>query len=209
MLYRTDPPDIATRHGAYLPHWTREYATYAVTFRLSDSLPQTVLAAWVHEREEIEALAAKEGRRLSVSEENRLRALHSERVEAYLDAGLGECYLSDSRVAECVCEAIRRFDGERYHLRAWCIMPNHMHVLVEPVAPHTLITILHSWKSFTAHAANRILKRTGMFWQAEYYDHLIRDDGDFDHALRYIEENPAKAGLADWPWVYVARASRP
>lgn len=209
MPYRTDPPDIAIRHGAYLPHWTRERATYAVTFRLADSLPQTVLVGWLQEREDIEAVAAKEGRRLSLSEENRLRALNVERIETYLDAGHGECYLSDSRIAGGIGDALKHFDGERYRLHAWCVMPNHVHVLVEPIVPQTLIAILHSWKSFTAHAANRILKRAGMFWQTEYYDHLIRDDEEFDHAMRYIEENPAKAGLKDWPWICVAGASRP
>lgn len=86
-------------------------------------------------------------------------------------------------------------------------MPNHVHTIVEPFSGHELPALLHSWKSFTAKAANRLLERTGEFWQVEYYDHLIRDEADYAHAMRNLLENPASAGLADWPWV--ARASCP
>jgi hypothetical protein len=67
---------------------------------------------------------------------------------------------------------------------------------------HALPSVLHSWKSFTAKAANRLLGRTGDFWQTEYYDHLIRDEADYAHALHYLLENPVVAGLSDWPWVW-------
>lgn len=209
MSYRNDPPDIEMRHGAYLPHWTRKQALYVVTFRLADSLPQCVLDAWVQEREEIVELARQQGRPLSVSEENRLKTLHSEKVETYLDAGHGACHLHDSRIAEIVGAEFRHFEGERYLLHAWCIMPNHVHVVVEPSAGQALPRILHSWKSYTAKAANRILGISGTFWRAEYYDHLIRDFSELEHAVQYVAENPVKAGLRDWPWVYVARAARP
>ena len=86
-------------------------------------------------------------------------------------------------------------------------MPNHVHVLVEPLKSHALSKIVQSWKSFTAKEANRILERTGTFWKTECYDHLIRDAAEFDHALRYIEENPVKAALKDWPWVFVKQGS--
>ena len=209
MSFRTDPPDIVMRHGAFLPHWTREQAVYAVTFRLADSLPQSVLSAWLQEREEIVELARRQGRPLSVNEEDRLRELHSEKVESYLDAGHGVCHLRDPRVAEMMGEEFRYFSGERYALHAWCVMPNHVHVVVEPREARPLSEILHSWKSFTAKAANRILERTGLFWMPEYYDHLIRDGAEYEHALRYIEDNPRRAGLEEWPWVFVARATLP
>ena len=80
-------------------------------------------------------------------------------------------------------------------------MPNHVHVVFRPIGNHQLAAILHSWKSYTANAANRILKRTGSFWQREYYDHLIRNEEDFLRIVRYVMNNPVKAGLRDWPWV--------
>ena len=104
-------------------------------------------------------------------------------------------------IARIVPEALLHFDGQRYWLHAWSVMPNHVHVVMEPIADHKLSDILHSWKSFTAKAANKILRRKGEFWQPESYDHLIRDQEDFNHAVAYVLSNPIKAGLYDWKWV--------
>src|SRR5205085_992554 len=90
--------------------------------------------------------------------------------------------------------------GRRYELRACCVMPNHVHVVVEPLEGATLTKILHSWKSFTAHQANRILERSGSFWQTEYFDHLIRDEQDMERAIEYVWKNPDEAGMKNWPW---------
>jgi len=198
---------IQKRQGAYLPHWTRDGETYAVTFRLGDSLPASVLEGWLFERNDIVKTARQLDRPLSEDEENRLQHLHSERVEAYLDAGHGACWMRQPGIAQIVADALRFFDGQRYRLHAWCVMPNHVHVILTPTAGHTLTSVLHSWKSFTAKAANCQLGRTGAFWQEEYYDHLIRNADDYAHALRYLAENPTKAGLTDWPWVWVPRGT--
>ena len=128
-------------------------------------------------------------------------------MEAYLDAGHGACWLHQPAIARLVADALGHFDGQRYRLHAWCVMPNHVHLIVEPLSGHELPGLLHSWKSFTAKAANRLLGRTGEFWQEEYYDHLIRDAEDYAHALRYLLENPAQAGLNNWPWVWSAQAA--
>lgn len=153
---------IHIRRGAYLPHWTREGATYAVT--LADSLPAHVLAEWQAERE---ALAQKRraGDKLNKDEQRRLAKLFSEKVEAYLDAGQGACFLRDERIAKLVRDALFHFHGQRYELIAWCIMPNYVHGVVRPLAGWRLPQILHTWKSFTAKEANRILQRGGEFWQ--------------------------------------------
>jgi len=98
---------IHKRHGAYLPHWTRDGAIYAVMFRLADSLPSHVLKAWLGERRNIVVTAQQMGRPLSEHEEERLRQLHSERVEAHLDAGHGACWLRQSPIAQIVADALR------------------------------------------------------------------------------------------------------
>ena len=85
-------------------------------------------------------------------------------------------------------------------------MPNHVHVVFRQLADHTLAGIVHGWKSYTAKEANRLLRRTGVFWQREYYDHLVRDEADFRRIVRYVLENPKEAGLRDWPWVSAALA---
>jgi DNA polymerase III alpha subunit len=182
------PASVYTRS---LPHWQQEGATYFVTFRLADSLPREVLNRW---REELDAAlrAAAE----KISEE------HYEKLQRHLDEGMGECWLRNPEVAAIVENALRHFDGERYQLGSYVIMPNHVHVLVRPTMAHKLTDILHSWKSFTAKEANKVLGRTGEFWQDESFDHIVRDEQQLEKFSRYIIENPAKAGI-------VARASSP
>jgi len=201
---------VKKRHGAYLPHWTRESAWYAVTFRLWDSLPQRIIESWLFERKNIIKTAEQMKRPLSKQEEDRLAHLYSEKIERYLDGGFGSCFMKDARIAREVSNALLHFDGQRYNLAAWCVMPNHVHVVLQPLAgvtggtpvPHSeLPDILHSWKSFTAKEANKLLRRSGEFWQAEYYDHLIRDEADFLHSVQYVLDNPIKAGLKNWKWV--------
>jgi REP element-mobilizing transposase RayT len=138
-------------------------------------------------------------------EDVRQHRRRARRLEEYLDSGSGACWLSNSKIAAVVADALRHFNCSYYWLHAWCVMPNHVHVLLEPLPGHPLSDILHSWKSFSAKEANRILYRSGPFWQREYYDHLIRNSDEFTRAVRYVSENPEKAGLRNWPWVWVAR----
>ena len=81
-------------------------------------------------------------------------------------------------------------------------MPNHVHVVFRTLGGNTLDRILHSWKSFSSKRANELLERSGEFWQHEYFDHLIRDNAQFDRAMRYVLENPRKARLENWMWVW-------
>ncbi len=203
--------EIQKRRGAYLPHWTQDAGWYSVTFRLWDSLPRHVVEYWLLKRSNIVKTAQQMKRPLSKHEEQRLAYLHSQRVEQYLDAGHGACYMNDERVAKVLRDALFHFNQLRYALAAWCVMPNHVHVVVQPFveknsagscsAQSDLPETLHSWKSFTAKEANKLLGRSGDFWQTEYYDHLIRDVADFRHSVQYVLENPAKAGLKNWKWL--------
>jgi REP element-mobilizing transposase RayT len=107
-------------------------------------------------------------------------------------------------VAEIVENALLHFDGQRYNMLSWCVMPNHVHAVVEPVVGHPFGPIIHSWKSFTAHRSNRVLRRTGRFWMPDYFDRYIRDENHLGAAISYVEENPVKAGLCErveeWRW---------
>ncbi len=126
------------------------------------------------------------------------------RIAAMLDLGVGKCHLRDPRIAKMVEDSLLYFDAERYRLLCWCVMPNHVHTMIEILPAHPLEEVLHSWKSFTSKEANRILKRKGNFWQREYHDRFIRDDDHYAWAFRYIKGNPVKAGLVataeDWRW---------
>jgi REP element-mobilizing transposase RayT len=202
-------PNLKIRQGARLPHWTREGATYAVTFRLGDSLPKVVLDSWKFERQDIMRTAKQLGRSLTSHEEKRLDKLFSEKVDKHLDEGQGKCWMREDSIARVVAGALEFFDGTRYRLSAWCVMPNHVHVVLEPMPGHELPEILHSWKSYTSKEINNILGTKGQLWEVEYYDHLIRDESDLQAQIEYVMANPQKAGLKNWKWVGVARASRP
>jgi REP element-mobilizing transposase RayT len=81
-------------------------------------------------------------------------------------------------------------------------MPNHVHVVLRLSPGQELAAVVHSWKSYTAKQANQILRRSGSWWGREYYDHLIRDGDELDRIIRYVKNNPIKAGLKDWVWVW-------
>ena len=172
----------------YVPHWDHPGMIQSVNFRLNDSLPAHVIEKW---KGEIPS---------GVDRDVELRR----RIDKYLDAGHGACWLRRTDIAEVVENTLFHFDGIRYRLLAWCIMPNHVHVLAETQLGFPLADILHSWKSFTSHEINRILSRRGNLWRREYYDRFIRNAEHYDRIVTYIEENPVKAGLArrktDWPF---------
>lgn len=205
-------PDFHTLRihgGENLPHWQCENAIYHVSFRLSDSVPEDQHNEWLAEREAIENIAVQANRPLTEEEEQRIRFLYSKRIEAFLDSGYGECHLQIPEVGELLAKAIRHFDGERYRLHAWCLMPNHVHVIVEPAQGFELASIIHTWKSFTANKANQLLGRSGPFWHEDAYNHIIRTEKEYRFQVEYVFGNPAKAGLRDWKWVGRVAAERP
>jgi putative transposase len=164
----------------YLPHFDSSETIQFITFGLVDSLPRHV----------VETLKLDTEATLAIDRE--------------LDHGLGECWLRQADIAALVQAAFLHFDGERYRLLAWCLMPNHVHVVAEPIAGHSLGAVLRSWKSFTARRANEKLGRSGPFWRADYFDRYMRDEHHLSRTIDYVEQNPVEAGLAadpsDWPW---------
>jgi putative transposase len=126
-----------------------------------------------------------------------------------MDAGLGSCLLRRSEAASCVVEAWRQFDGERYDLVAWVVMPNHVHLLIRVYEGQALGRLVQSWKSFTGRKLNALGGTRGRVWSREYWDRFLRDEAHFEATLRYIENNPVAAGLAerpeDWPWSSASR----
>jgi REP element-mobilizing transposase RayT len=195
--------EVTIRDRGRLPHWEKESATYFITFRLADSVPKSVLDRIESEREAIVKTANQLHRPLSPDERRKIQRLSSPIIEKYLDSGAGNCDLKNPAIAEEVASTLRHFDDQRYRLFAWCVMPNHVHVVVRLLPGQTLAEVIHSWKSFTAKRANTILERQGSFWQREYYDHLVRNEGELERSIHYVAENPEKANLQDWRWVWV------
>src|SRR6266704_1930878 len=169
----------------YLPHRDEPGLTQFVTFCLVDSFPEALRSEWEH---------------LWRVEDERERR---KELESYLDKGRGECHLRRPEIAALVEMALRFFHETRYELRAWVIMSNHVHALFK-VSAVPMSEILESWKKHTSNKANRLLKRSGAFWAANYFDTYMRDAEHELITVRYIENNPTKARLVldpkDWPW---------
>ncbi len=172
----------------YLPHYDEPGKVQFITYRLHDSLPKALLEAWD------EALRNKE-----IDELKRMR-----KIERYLDKGHGACWLRQPAVAEMIQDNLRHFDGERYRLLAWCVMPNHVHVIIETVEGYSMESVTHSWKSYSAHQLNRIVARKGCVWQTEVFDRYMRGPLHLARTLFYVEQNPVTASLValpgDWPY---------
>jgi REP element-mobilizing transposase RayT len=183
-----------SRTRGYLPHVIEPDSIYFVTFRLVDSLPAKALNQY-KERAHIKVITHST---------NKLNYEYQEAIQEYLDTSYGNCLLKKPEIASIVNTAIRYFNNDRYELLAWTIMPNHVHVLLKLLGNHVLSAILHSWKSFSSNEANRMLARTGEFWQREYFDVLVRSERQLEFFLRYVLNNPVKAGLCkeifQWPW---------
>jgi carbamoyl-phosphate synthase large subunit len=192
-------PRLGVAQGRYLPHWEQEGAVYFVTFRTDDSLPLHVAEELRAEREQIlkDAEAGKVGRLATRDQLHRVQ----EKVDAYLDQGIGETPLSSDSMAQLVANALTHFDGVRYELGPWCVMPNHVHALVRPIGEHRLSDVMHSWKSFTAHEAKKLGFAGEKLWQDEYYDRIVRDEAELKAFAEYVEGNPGAAGLSNWNFV--------
>jgi hypothetical protein len=133
-----------TKRGR-LPHWYAEYATYFVTFNLFDAVPREFVERLRIERQVRIAELERLRQRATRAELHGIDRVLRERVEECLDVGVGECFMRNASIAEVVAVALNYFDGDRYELLAWCVMPNHVHVVFEP---HLQVDrIVHSWKS--------------------------------------------------------------
>ena len=195
-LHFFDPAyDLEIYHGD-LPHWRQEGAIYFVTFRLADSLPQAKIqqlkddrAAW------IKMYKHKSGYNFTKEDWTTYKYLFHDRIKKWLDAQDGSCILKRQDIIEVFVNSLRFFEGQKYDLDSFVIMPNHVHVIVAPLNGFNLSEITHSWKSYSANKINKILGLTGQLWQHESYDHIIRNEESLIQIRKYIENNPIKAGI--------------
>jgi REP element-mobilizing transposase RayT len=181
----------------YLPHWDFADSVQAITFRLDDSLPVEVVRRWKRELNEMLASPDQE-------ESRRAQAELRRRIADYEDAGHGECLLAIPDHAAIVQAQLKKHHGSKYKLIEWCIMPNHVHVLMKLLDDTPLHEIVKRWKAVSAVQINRLTGRCGSLWMVDYHDRYIRDMDHFLNARAYIRMNPVKAGLCkepeDWPW---------
>ena len=190
----------------YLPHYDDGRSIQSITYRLIDSLPADAIE--------------------KLREQNPDEDAQRIEIEKYLDAGCGSCVLREAGNAQVVIDTWKHHEGVGYHLHAWVVMPNHVHVLVEPLAGKNIGEIIAAWKSVstrrmlatgskpgsaTVLGRNPPARRPSIraavkrhIWQPDYWDRYIRNERHYRAVIEYIHQNPVKAGLVanteDWPW---------
>jgi putative DNA methylase len=209
--------EVLTRR--HLPHWYVPGAAHFITFRLAGTIPRALIDQW---REEC-AAALRHPVPEGVSRAEHRKEAHRRyfvRMDRYLDQGGAIDWLGHPAVAALVRASLYHHHGRTCHLIAYCLMPNHGHVLLQLLDPGPMAAVaeqdevvgeqpdklsplastMQSFKSYTAHEANKILNRSGAFWQGESYDHWVRDVDELARIIAYIANNPVKAGLVKHPY---------
>jgi putative transposase len=196
-----------------LPHIQPRGATFLVNFRLAGSLPSEIV-----EQLRIEANRLEKNIQTIKDQKEKLLLRNEGQYilfikwdEALHKSQTGPFWLRDERIAEKVANSILYHDNNWFDVLAYCIMPNHVHLVLMPyeiseTSDYSLTKIMHNIKRNSANHANKILGRTGAFWQHENYDHFVRNDAELERIIKYVLYNPVKANLVkeqtDWKWSY-------
>jgi putative transposase len=202
--------DLRVSEGK-LPHWFQPGVTYFITWRTDDSIPRDALDLWLRRRDDwlrrhgIDPAQQQWQAKLNGLPDPQRLEFHnafSREFLDYLDRGCGACVLKRRELADEVAASLRHFDGQRYHLGDFVIMPNHVHLLVCLLGATDLEEQCRSWKKYTATQINRMLGQRGRFWHEESFDHLVRTPEQFEYLRAYIANNPSAAGLREGNYLY-------
>lgn len=187
-----------------LPRIQPRGATFLVNFRLAGSLPVEVVERLRAEAEQSEKklLTVKDQRERLLLRNREQRKLFNKWDDALHKSQTGPFWLKDDRIAKIVADSIFYHDGDWFDVLAYCIMPNHGHLVLtayesSAAEDYSLTKIMHNIKRNSANHANKILRRTGAFWQHESYDHFARDEKELERIIKYVLYNPVQAGLID------------
>lgn len=216
---------MRTFHKSRLPHILPIGATFFVTYRLADALPQPIIKKLEEElADEIKAI--KKAAKKDIKEQIiNAKKRYFGKFDKQLDREpFGACHLKIPEIANLVKESLFEKDEEWYELLAFCIMPNHVHILLDTSRQLCnedgevrteieleekyvqLDKIMKQIKGSSARYINMALNRNGTLWQKDSYDHYVRNEKEWKNILNYILENPVKAGLVnsweDWPFSY-------
>jgi REP element-mobilizing transposase RayT len=205
--------DYKPSYRRHLPHIQPPGATLFITFRLAGSIPAETLRELIEEKQRMQKRLARIGdpderARQADREQRRMFAKWDKLLDS---AQCGLFWLRDEPIAALVAESLHHLDNQRYTLDTFCIMPNHVHCVFTPLPKsggtwYSMSSIMHSLKRHTALHANQILKRNGDFWQHENYDHVVRDEKEFNRIVACVLNNPVSAGLVstreEWKWSY-------
>lgn len=206
-----DPKGELLIHEHCRPHWSQAGAIVFITFRTHDSIPREVLDRWEREKQEwlLRGGLAVNGLHwsqivMSLSEADRIRFYRQfdHCREDFLDTCHGECLLQRPILAQIVADSLLHFDGQRYRMGDFIVMPNHVHLLAAFGNAGQLVAQCDSWLHYTAVQINKRLGRKGKFWQQEPFDHLVRSPEQYEYLRDYIRDNPKKARLKPGEYHY-------
>ena len=206
-----DPEVEILQSQRNLPHRDQNGALTFVTFRLGDSMPKAIINRWQEEIAEALTQHGLAGQSLEsvlnsseVPEKTNqlLREHKAERWHFHLDSCHGECLLRQPCNAAEVSKSILHFNGDRYDVERFVVMPNHVHVMIQMRAGIELRRIFREIQRFSAREINRLMGRKGDLWQGEPFDHIVRSEAQFRRLQRYISDNPLKAKLHVGEYLY-------
>lgn len=192
------------------PHWAQASTITFVTFRTHDSIPRQVIVRWEHEKQEWMRRRGHKAdqhwsttlSQLAPEDQQTFRRHFSRCREDILDNGRGEYLLRRPEIAQIVGESLLYFDGDRYHMGDFVVMPNHVHLLVSFPEPESMRKQFDSWLRYTGTQIHRFTRKRGAFWQQEPFDHLVRSVEQYEYLRSYIANNPRKAGLREGNYLY-------
>ncbi|MCR9292234.1 MAG: hypothetical protein NXI32_05910 [bacterium] len=203
-----DPKAELSISEHYRPHWSQAGAIVFITFRTQDSIPRNVLERWEREKQEWIYRRGHPGHwsevvpNLDVKEQQQFKMEFNRVREDFLDTCHGRCLLRRPELATIVANALMYFDGHRYRMGDFVVMPNHVHLLAAFATEHSMRDQCDSWLHYTAFRIHQAIGEKGKFWQQEPFDHLVRSPEQYAYLKRYIADNPHKAGLKPGEFYY-------
>ena len=205
-----DPKAELLIHDRLRPHWSQAGAIVFVTFRTIDSIPRDVLQRWDREKNDwLDRRGLLKGRHwsdvISLLDERTRGEFNREFNrcrESFLDTCHGRCLLRDPSLSQIVADSLMHFDGKRYRMGDFVVMPNHVHLLAAFPDPDAMESQFDSWTHYTATRIHQRIGEKGHFWQQEPFDHLVRSIEQYEYLRKYIGDNPRKAGLTPGEYRY-------
>ncbi len=192
------------------PHWSQTGAVVFITFRTADSIPREVIERWDREKHEWLQQRGHDVRKhwsevvptLTDKERADFQKQFNRCREEFLDTCHGQCLLKQPNLAKIVADSLLHFDGERYRMGDFIVMPNHVHLLAVFATAEVMKDQCDSWLHYTAFRINQATEGKGKFWQQEPFDHLVRSAEQYDYLRQYIAENSEKAQLKPGEFLY-------
>ncbi|HUY89174.1 MAG TPA: transposase [Pirellulales bacterium] len=192
------------------PHWSQAGAVVFITFRTHDSVPREVVERWEREKQQWlrnRGWAAGEDwtsivPKLSEAQRAEFQKHFDRCRETFLDTCHGRCLLRRPELARIVADSLLHFDGERYRMGDFVVMPNHVHLLAAFPTADAMKQQCDSWLHYTAYKIHRTIGEKGKFWQQEPFDHLVRSVEQYEYLRQYVADNPQKASLKSGEYLY-------